>query len=484
MRFLRNVLILSCTLLFLLSCRANRDKRLEQLEMLEHMNRADSVMKNDSLAEDLVNYFNKYGSTNEQMRAYYILGRTYFDLGELPRALETYLIAADCADTTATDCDFRTLSRVYANMGAVFQRQVQPRSCLEVLSYAENYAYRANDTLMAIECNSRKANAYFFLHENDSVITILEKIYNKFMNIGDSKSAARVLSKTIIPLLEKGRIDKAGENLRIYEESSGLVNNEGVVEKGREVYYYIKGKYLLSIGKIDSAEQVFRKELLSTDDINNKIAANKGLHEVFIYKRNTDSIAKYASLGYLLNDSAYSLSEMQNIQKLKLAYEYNHQKLLAEQNKLKAERAINVLLLVALIVVIFGMFFINRYKRLKKIALDYRLKRSPITSRLQSMARNNPPQIPSYSDWAQLRKLVEKEIPSFSKVLNMEDGMMTEINYDVCLLTRVGISPNDISKLKGCSPSHISNIRKRLLLKIYGIEGSSEHFDELIREIH
>lgn len=43
----------------------------------------------------------------------YILGRTYYCLGELPRALETYYEAADCADTTAADCDFAKLSRVY-----------------------------------------------------------------------------------------------------------------------------------------------------------------------------------------------------------------------------------------------------------------------------------------------------------------------------------------------------------------------------------
>ena len=42
----------------------------------------------------------------------YILGRTFYCLGELPRALETYYEAADCADTTASDCDFEKLSRI------------------------------------------------------------------------------------------------------------------------------------------------------------------------------------------------------------------------------------------------------------------------------------------------------------------------------------------------------------------------------------
>ena len=116
MRMMRSILLVCCALWLMMSCGEGKGDRLKQLEMLEEMNRADIVMNNDSLAEDLVDYFDKHGSPNEQMRARYILGRTYFDLGELPRALETYLKATDCADTTASDCDYKTLSRVYANM--------------------------------------------------------------------------------------------------------------------------------------------------------------------------------------------------------------------------------------------------------------------------------------------------------------------------------------------------------------------------------
>ena len=47
-------------------------------------------MENDSLAEALVDYFDRHGSANERMRAKYILGRTYYCLGELPRALERH----------------------------------------------------------------------------------------------------------------------------------------------------------------------------------------------------------------------------------------------------------------------------------------------------------------------------------------------------------------------------------------------------------
>ena len=114
MKQICSVLMMLCDLWLLMGCSADNGQMLRQLEELEQMNRADSVMRNDSLAEDLVAYFDKHGTPNERMRAHYILGRTYFALGELPRALETYLDAVGCADTTATDCDYKTLSRIHA----------------------------------------------------------------------------------------------------------------------------------------------------------------------------------------------------------------------------------------------------------------------------------------------------------------------------------------------------------------------------------
>lgn len=53
----------------------------------------------------------------------------------------------------------------------------------------------------------------------------------------------------------------------------------------------------------------------------------------------------------------------------------------------------------------------------------------------------------------------------------------------VCLMIRVHLKPLEIAKLKKCAPSYISNIRKSLILKIFGIEGSSELFDDEIGKI-
>ena len=96
----------------MMGCTGQKSQRLQQLEELEATNRAGKELLNDSLAEDLVDYFDRHGSSNERMRSRYMLGRTYYFMGELPRALEIYNEAADCADTTSADCDYKVLSRI------------------------------------------------------------------------------------------------------------------------------------------------------------------------------------------------------------------------------------------------------------------------------------------------------------------------------------------------------------------------------------
>jgi hypothetical protein len=223
---------------------------------------------------------------------------------------------------------------------------------------------------------------------------------------------------------------------------------------------------------------------MGNPSLNRRIAGSKGLQQIFERKGNSDSIAKYANLGYNLNDSAYSLSEMQNIQRMKASYNYAHHKLTAEQQKLKATRSFILFMSLLFLVIVLAIVITPKYRKLQKIALDFRLKNSAITLRFRKMARSNPPIIPTYSEWAEIRRLVEKEIPSFHERLKSQPNILEDIDYDICILIRVFMSPIEISKLTQCSPSNVSNIRKRLLKRVFEREGGSEDFDDEIRKIY
>ena len=234
---------------------------------------------------------------------------------------------------------------------------------------------------------------------------------------------------------------------------------------------------------IDSAEYMFRKELRDGKDLNNQIAGYKGLQKIYEQKHIPDSIAKYAKLSYELNDSAYLLSEMQNIQKMQASYNYNHIKFLAEKKKLEAERALLVAVLITLLFIITGVYYGKKYLGLRKLALDHRLRRADITHHLKKMANSNPPQYPTLDDWDKLRALVEREIPSFRKTLRVDELSLTDMDYDMCLMIRVHLLPIEIAKLKQCSPSTVTKARRRLLHIIFKKDGCAEDFDDEIGKI-
>ena len=527
-----------------IGCSGDKAQRLQQLEQLEQQNRSGQPMLNDSLAEDLVKYFDRHGDANERMRSRYILGRTYYCLDELPRALETYSEAIDCADTTSSDCDFAKLSRVYGQKALIFDAQIQPQSQLENLRIAEFYAWKGKDTIMAIECFSLQADPYSYLKKIDSVILVCDKAYDMFCKNNKRDRASQMRGREITSLIHNNELKKAGQCVKDYEAHSQLFYKGGI-SKGHEIYYYIKGKYYLALNQLDSAEYMFRKELRDGKDLNNQIAGCKGLQELYEQKHIPDSIAKYAKLSYELNDSTYLLSEMQNIQKFQASYNYNHHKRLAED---KANAARNAYIAIGFIIVLILFAFviawlwllrhraeqrlkdtlyqqthsqleqaqsdlmelrernkdasdsirkkveeirdlqtqIAQYKRTQSVKehvnLEDCLSNATITKELAALLERNPVQAATQSQLRELRKLINEYIPNFYEVLNSSQTLRS-VEYEVCLLIRCHFKPSAISKLLDRDDAYISNLRKGILLKVYGIKGTPKELDERVMQI-
>ncbi len=106
------------------------------------------------------------------MLAHYLLGRCYADMHEAPMALHCYQEAISRADTTAKDCDFAQLSRVYGQSATIFYQQGLYRNQLEYQDLASSYAWRGNDTLATLQCYAIKALAYNQLQMKDSAIYV------------------------------------------------------------------------------------------------------------------------------------------------------------------------------------------------------------------------------------------------------------------------------------------------------------------------
>jgi tetratricopeptide (TPR) repeat protein len=106
-----------------------------QLLRLMAQNKCDTIFRSDSLHLVLTDYFDRNGTPNERMTAYYLLGRAYVDMGDAPLALKCYLKATECADTTSDQCDWRQLTIIHMQTGLLFYKQYMPNEALE--SFAE-----------------------------------------------------------------------------------------------------------------------------------------------------------------------------------------------------------------------------------------------------------------------------------------------------------------------------------------------------------
>ena len=149
------ILLLWVSSFLLTSCTHNRIRYVSVLNQAEHQNaNYDSITNLDSI-KIAVKFMDSNGSSNERMRAHYLLGCAYRDMGEAPRALESYQNAADCADTTNANCDFLYLMKIHSQMADLFYKQLLPFYMLDELDLQYKYALMANKKIFAINAIER-----------------------------------------------------------------------------------------------------------------------------------------------------------------------------------------------------------------------------------------------------------------------------------------------------------------------------------------
>ena len=87
---------------------------------------------------------------------------------------------------------------------------------------------------------------------------------------------------------------------------------------------------------------------------------------------------------------------------------------------------------------------------------------------------------PSANDFVDLQKEVDEVYSEFTSRLRNLYPRIKPLELRLCLLVKIGLSPNEISIYLGCSSSAVSMMRRRLYNKIFGVEVKPEVFDEFI----
>ena len=516
-------------------------------ELLRHkaMNKAYISFTSDSIMKEVVDYYDRHGSANERMLANYVLGCVYRDMHEVPLALEYYNKAAEQADTTAADCDYGTLYRVYSQMGFLFSKQYLPYQLLDAFGKAEKYAYLAKDTLNAIINYQNKGDAYDYLGKKDSVVAINLRSANMFKRIGDNYNAAIALGCNYSYYIEKQDSVNAKKAFEAYF-STGYEGNSNYGD-AKAFLLCEKGRYYMFVSRLDSAFSCLNQSLKLSKSYSNKAAATKVLAQYYARVNKPVLAMKYALKSSEYNDSDLLAVRESQLQQIQAMYNYGRNQEIARKAELKAERiTMLVYVLIAGGVVIFLLLthlYLRQLKKKKeKIVVtkqlydDSLLKLRQKQEELELLRTVNDRKIAdvikekeqtinkleddlkdirdkysnsSLSDVDILLKessiykrikyleLHPKEIMRENDWIELEETIeqlipsfipllknrLNVMAYRICLLVKLEISTSSIAILLGLSSSAISKYRKVMLEKLCGRSGKPKDFDEYIRQI-
>lgn len=522
-------------------------KQRMRYELLRHkaMNKACITFTSDSVMKEVVDYYDHHGSANERMLANYVLGCVYRDMHEAPMALEYYNKATEQADTTAADCDYGTLYRVYSQMGFLFSKQYLPYQELNAFDKAEKYAYLAKDTFNAIVNYQNQGEVYAFLGKKDSVIAINLQAAKLFKKHGNDYAAAIAFGCNYNYYIEKKDSINAKKAFEAYN-STGYEGNSNY-EDAKAYVLYQKGTYYLFVNKQDSAYDNLSLSFKICKSYSIKAATTKALAQYYAKVNQPAMAMKYALQSSEYNDSDLIEARKTQLQQVQAMYDYSRNQEIAKNAEQKAERStrMNYMIVLSCLMLFLLLSYIYRKQiaiKKKKIAVSKLLYEDSLLNlkRLQDeraklVAENDNKlaqvimekentisklkaeithiqerySLSSVSD----ADLILKDSSIYKKIKFIEvhpkekmceedwkeladtieevvpnfipvlKNKLNDKDYQICLLVRLGFSTSLVARLLGLSDAAISKSRKTMLKKICRKEGKPKEFDEYILQI-
>jgi len=506
---------------------SSSDRMYYYLLLADACNKCYDTLPSDSIMHEVADFYDAHGTANEQLRAHYLLGCVYRDLGEAPQALDCYHTAIERADTTSKDCNYRLMMSVYGQMADLFHRQNLPQDELQALKLSGNYALLCCDTISYLRSYELIARVYFILGDTIRVIETINKSKKLHLLYGEKRLAYSANGTLAYILLNQGQTDKAGVLLDEFKHHFTQDSCKGAIARGQEMFYAIKSTYYIKVQQLDSAE-LFARKLIP---FNYEVDAYRALLAVFELRKNTDSIIKYARLYEDAVDTLNNHKRTEVVGQMSSMYNYQRYQKIADTEARNAERAryhsIVILLCSLFLIITLSYIYVRlRNKNNQKIIqlsqdyrqsmLDYnkvsaelekiklkdttlqkdkqheveslREKVKTFQSRLQ--AANSSQQLtdfketnivtlfkskstgslkvalPTDAEWNRLVKQFSRSVPSVYTALG-RDILLSPSELKLCILLLLGFKIADAAILLDTSAQSITNVKAKANKKLF-----------------
>ena len=350
------------------------DRAYALMLLAEATNKLYKQMPSDTVFQEVVDYYDRHGNANQRMKAHYLMGCIYRDRHEAPMALQWYLDAVEQADTLDADCDYLTLMKVYGQMADIYYSQLMPMEVIEANNQYSRCAAKINHTYEYIRGIELQLNAYHLLSDTVNILTLTDSVHDLYLKADMPQAAASVYTPAIYIYLAKKDYLKAKQLMDIFEQHSGLFDEEGNIGRSREEYYGVKGLYYQGINQFDSAKYYYSRLI----PYGYELTAYNGLYSVFWQQQMMDSVVKYSLLyRQSLKDNA-KIQQQDAMVKVKAMYDYNRQQKIANEKEIELIRRTNLLIYIIIGVVLLSVLLSVWYIRNRRAAKEAMRKKEQL----------------------------------------------------------------------------------------------------------
>lgn len=443
---------------------------------------------NDSLISIAVDYYETHGSNEEKFYAYLYHGCILYELADYDKASQAFFLAVSCADEID---DYFHLGHLYNNMSYLMLEkhcsdEAETYARLSYQNYIkaekEDYAISALVTL----ASSKSSNS-----QRDSCQIFAEDALSRARLVKDTTS---IIDALMILELNAVLSDSINKALSIIDELNSI-----------DSYKQTSGEFAI-------------------------------LSYIHTFTNSKDSIDKYIRLSLetaqTSSDStfcyAFASKSFEKIKELELAFAYQDTMLHFEKNllveglkhttiaaqrdyiesKLTQSEYVNrqknfvICNLIAIFCCLLFIAFLlynkkknttelqaekikNLQLEISKITDEQRAKLNQlcnheIVANMHAYATSS--QLMTEAEWAKLNSLFDNFYPIFGEQLKTLH-ILSEIEWRVCMLIKLGFNPSEIAELTNKSLNGISSIRSRLFEKVFKKKGKSTEWDKFINSL-
>lgn len=493
----------------------------------------------DSLIRSVLRYYERQNDKKHLPETYYYAGRVYSDLGDAPQALNYFIRASETADGK----DYELLSRIYSQIGTLYLYQDVYDKALPVFRKCYQYNLLEGDSAGMVYAIRNIGRTYRTLDQVDSALHYYKEADSLAIKLGSNLLRMRVNGEFSAYYTQLGMYKEAYKCLQwaflqfnsddrapaystvahyylninqldsaliyftkllkmddyLYLQSAYKGLGEIATKRGNYAeacsYWALYEMYRDSVQSITQTETVRKINALYNyqlrEEENNRLQMQNRQQKNYIVWITASMVVVVALFfAYRQNRKRKEEGRINQLQKLKALEEqkYRQSQEFIEENKkriaelekeLQASKIVQnqpqqELLHARKQSLEKDNEQVEAYRRLEAEAVKA-LETSDIFRKCHEVDGNL-----SAEDWQTLTAAIDSTYSQFTHRLK-DLYPVSEVELQVCLLLKIGISSTRIAQLVLRSKQAVTSIRKRLYKKVFSQEGTPDEWDKFIR---